>query len=325
METFTVTTGSGKTFSVRLKDIQLNDPYKILGSRGGWEKRAEIQVDETWYPCNASHSNQRGGMVMTVKISEYQKDTMEALNVPVQHRKNDIHIMADNDWHPIYNKMLDKAEASWKGKANSLPFTELSFMYHTSHKFMGFRTDNEELNDLIEYSERINKIQEALKFVKTDDLENYRTGFDMGDYSHEYYFTIPENEIDQVIAPGIEKSVIAKAERESFNKAAEDRRINIENGAVYFNCESAPHDEDLSGVLLNRPAPNGGSFTLTHRIDKPVFSRIAKYGRYYDREMLEDFDMFYHDPGWRFSIKALEELEKDLDVYVNGKEYLNEG
>ncbi len=85
---------------------------------------------------------------------------------------------------------------------------------------------------------------------------------------------IEQEEKDRIAA---EKAAIAK-------QKADERAKNIENGAVYFVCESKPHDEDLTGVILNRPAPNGGLFTISHRIDKSLFSRIAAFGAYWDKD-----------------------------------------
>ena len=102
--------------------------------------------------------------------------------------------------------------------------------------------------------------------------------------------------------------------------AEEQRQANIEAGAIYFHCESAPHDEDLSGVILNRPAPNGGLFILTHRVPADIFNQIKPFGAYWDRDWLEECDMFTAEPGWRFSAKAVQELARTNRVFVNGKE-----
>lgn len=109
--------------------------------------------------------------------------------------------------------------------------------------------------------------------------------------------------------------------RKANHEAQNIKKTNIENGAIYFTTESAPHDEDLSNVLLNRPAPNMGAFTLDHRISTDLFNRVKAYAVYYSKDWLEECDMFFSNPGWRFSKLAIEELAKTNKVFIDNKEY----
>lgn len=75
---------------------------------------------------------------------------------------------------------------------------------------------------------------------------------------------------------------------------------------ITVTVESAPHAEDLVGVMLTRPAPSGGSFLIDQRVERAVWDQMKAAGaRYYSRDDLEDFDMFDAEPGWRYRIEAL--------------------
>jgi hypothetical protein len=70
--------------------------------------------------------------------------------------------------------------------------------------------------------------------------------------------------------------------------------------------ESEPHAEDLSGVLLNRPAPQGGAFLISQRLPRALWEQMKRAGAwYYSHDDLEELDMFDSVPGWRYSLEAL--------------------
>jgi hypothetical protein len=79
---------------------------------------------------------------------------------------------------------------------------------------------------------------------------------------------------------------------------------------IQVYCESKPHNRDLSNVILNRPASNGGSFLIPTAIPKNIVLKIksANACRYLSAEDLEDFDMFYSAPGWRYTTEAIQIL-----------------
>jgi hypothetical protein len=92
-------------------------------------------------------------------------------------------------------------------------------------------------------------------------------------------------------------------EQERITQAAQGREI------IIVECESRPHKQDLSNAILNAPAPQGGSFLVGKRVDRALWERMKTAGAvYYDRETLEDFDMFDAEPGWRYDIAAIAEL-----------------
>ena len=119
------------------------------------------------------------------------------------------------------------------------------------------------------------------------------------------------NKLFELAGPKL-KEIEAKRE-EKRRKEEKLKRVKeaVENGAISFHCESAPHNEDLSEVVLTRPCPNSGSFILTHRIPAEVFSKIKKFGVYYDHDFLDECDMFWSAPGWRFGKEAIETLLRD--------------
>lgn len=92
------------------------------------------------------------------------------------------------------------------------------------------------------------------------------------------------------------------------------REIEIEEAAqgrqiIGVAVESRPHAEKLDGVLLNRPAPNSGAFILHARLERSVWERLKAAGAsYYSQDDIDDFDMFEAEPGWRYSLAAIQEL-----------------
>jgi hypothetical protein len=318
--TFTVKTKSGKEYNVRLMPIKIGDMYKELGVNGGWDKDAEIEINGEWHRCKASQARQNGEMIQTVCISKYNKDIHEAMNLSELMRKNDVHIIATEGWQPLYEDMLKGSNDQFIVEANKAVFSEITFTYHSNYKYMSFRWDSELDSDYIGYNDQISELKKALKYIKPDMLSAYKTASDYDDYNCLDNFKVPTSDIELIKSfslPGLEKAKEEKEKAEEYARKVAAKKANIENGAIYFTCESAPHDEDLSKVILNRPAQNKGAFTLDHRISEGVFAQIKKYGRYYDADFLEECDMFFLNPGWRFSIDAIRELSKTNDVYIN--------
>ena len=97
-----------------------------------------------------------------------------------------------------------------------------------------------------------------------------------------------------------------------------------ERRRVEFACEFRPHDEDLSGVSRDSPAPRGGAFVTSARfLPKDLWARIEASGHcvYYDAEMLEDFGMFRSPTGWRYDTEGLQMiLDAEMRVAVQGVE-----
>lgn len=315
---FTVKTKSGKEYTVRLRELQPGT--KILGIEGSWDAKAEIEINGTWYNCSATHVNKDGTLVKTVRVSD--KQAQIALEMPENSAgKKDVHICATTDWHPIYQGMFKMANESFREKANAAVFTKIKVTYHTSHKYRITDWDSQLDRDYIKYNDQLNSLIESLKYIDTEKLQKYQTGTDMDDYSIEYFFEIPASDIEKIknfALPGLEKEEAKKVKAEEFRKKQEVKKDNIEsNCCVYFRCESTPHDEDLTGVILTRPTPQGGTFVVEHRLNENMFSRIKKYGRYYSADFLEECDMFYSTPGWRFSKEAIEELLKTNRVFID--------
>ena len=306
---------NGTQYPVRLKKPNLNDHCRKLGSDGGWDKYAEININGTWYHCLASKTKDQ----YCVRVGN--KELKAALNIPASFKADPV--IVTNDWHGIYHQLLAEVESEAKTQAETLTFTTLKFTHHTSHKFMSFYTDNEKLNKVIEFCPQVIALKNALKHVTTKDIAQYSKSTDYDDYSISEYFEVPQADIDALI--NLETPTLKEAkEKQVKSEIAQQRRVerdeNIKNGAIYFTCESKPHDEDLTGVLLNRPAPNGGLFTIDHRIGPELFSRVKSFGTYWDKDWLEECDMFTSSPGWRFSEKAVKEFLKTNRVFIDNIE-----
>ena len=116
----------------------------------------------------------------------------------------------------------------------------------------------------------------------------------------------------QKIAQSREDKIINRQKAAEQAKEIEEKRVNeLAQGRtiITVECESRPHTQDLSGVILNSPAPQGGSFLVYYEVPKKTWAKMKEQGaKYYDAEFLEDMDMFEHQPGWRYSIGAIGEL-----------------
>jgi hypothetical protein len=89
-----------------------------------------------------------------------------------------------------------------------------------------------------------------------------------------------------------------------------------------FNIERIPAPVPVGPLI--RPANEKGIFTLIDRLPEEAWSLVKPYASYYDEETLEDFDMFYSDPGWRVSGEGIEKLlEKGFDCFLLGKYQFN--
>lgn len=99
--------------------------------------------------------------------------------------------------------------------------------------------------------------------------------------------------------------------------------LRAEREGINFICESRPHRADLSKEVLTRPAPNSGIYTTTSRIPEALWLEMKASQMCYhlDAEMLEDFDMFSSDPGWRYRGEALDlAIRRGFKVKVHGRE-----
>jgi hypothetical protein len=159
-----------------------------------------------------------------------------------------------------------------------------------------------------------------LKHVRGDEINAVaaetgatRTPADLGSYGG-WDFSAAGFERLREIARGREEAIQRKkAEHEAAVAREAERVKQLAQGreVIVVECESAPHSEDLSGAILNGPAPNGGSFLVGYRVERALWDRMKAAGAvYYGREALEDFDMFFAEPGWRYSLGAVAELIK---------------
>jgi len=306
---FKATTRTGKTYNVRLIPIEEKLSPVLLGQEGNWRKRAEMEVNGKWYVCEAKHNYDKDGkMLKVVEINEYNTELQDALNLPAKLRKLNNVIMCE-DWHPIYLEMQNEFLKETKAKANAVKFSKVNFTYHTSLKWCAFRWDAD--SEDIKYNDKIDAFKDALKNIEKEMLDNFKIGTHYDDYSNEYYYEINADDIDRIIKyslPGLEKAKEKRLKSEIAEQKRAEKKKNIENGSVYFHCESQPHNED-----------NKGLFVLEHQISEEHFSQIEPFGNYWDKEWLEDCDMFYSEPGWRFTIDAVLELSKNNDVYVDNE------
>jgi len=83
----------------------------------------------------------------------------------------------------------------------------------------------------------------------------------------------------------------------------------MDEKTLHVDVEMEPHNTDTTGVLLNRPAPQGGAFLVRERLPRADWDAAKAAGAWYwSRDDLEEFDMFESSPGWRYPLAAMEAL-----------------
>ena len=178
-----------------------------------------------------------------------------------------------------------------------------------------------EINDLedgLKYKMRRRMEEIILKHSGTSEIAAFRDKYELEQtesasfsYGSVIFTTESAGELWKLVSTRELEKINKKRDAEEKRLAEEKRITKLAKGReiIEVDCESAPHTQDLSGVILNSPAPSSGSFLVNYRVERNVWSKMKTQGAvYYDRDTLEDFDMFYHEPGWRYSIGAVAEL-----------------
>ncbi|MEG2151098.1 MAG: hypothetical protein RRY36_07765, partial [Bacteroidaceae bacterium] len=291
---FDATTKKGTSYLCRLIVPGISKlgeiPYSAL---------VEICVDDAWYSCEAMTAYEKNVPVPVINIKKENTNLRAALDI--QHINGDVKIGAPT-WPAVYEEMGSYLEAGWREEANSAQFSEIQFIWHSSRDYMCFDWNSDLCSDYIPFSDQMNEIKQLLSLINHHDLKEYCTGEDIGDYTTESYYTFPISDLDELkemAAPGLKELKEKQKKNEEHKRIVAERDENIKAGAVYFICESKPHAENLTNVILTRPCPNNGTFLLYQNINNHLFARIKQYGRYYDHEFLEDCDMFCSPTGWR--------------------------
>lgn len=267
---------------------------------------ALIKISDKWYHCQPKIMYLDDKMTPYVCLGSSAKD---ALGINTQ--KN-VSIFLDSipkeEFDEFYNDLIQ----SVKEKANALNFTYIEF----THDYI-CNSDCEEDYRYLYFNEKALSILNAFNALeKFEDRLKFTSFFERLDTIYRVDAT-NEKSLFALAAPKIKEIEVRKEKNEKIRRVKEA----IENGAVSFRCESAPHEEDLSEVILTRPCPNAGLFVLTHRVSSEVFFKIKKFGVYYDRDFLEECDMFCSVPGWRFGKEAIETLLDDnVKVFVDYEE-----
>lgn len=300
------------TFEVRfstpslftLKRLSTYDRFECSGL-----VNAEMNIKGAWYPVELKYTMVKENRI---PIAVLGSTAAEALGVKYDYNKEPA-IRLDKDYDEDYKSFIAELVKGARAKANTCDFSEVHIMtYCGIVSIVGWDADED--NNLAFFNDQAREILDTFTDAYKVDCHKVSTYFwDKKAYNaDDKYFIVNKQDLQmlkEMAAPELKRQQQAK-----------ERRENIANGAIYFKCESQPHDEDLTGMVLTRPCPQSGTFTLTHQIDATDFEKIKKYGRYYDAEFLEDCDMFYAAPGWRFGVQAVEELAKDHRVFVDNKE-----
>lgn len=271
---------------------------------------ALINISGEWYHCSFEKKYIDDKLTPCVLLSDSAEKALNlATSKPVFIRLDSI---PEEEFETFYKDLIQ----SIKEKANALEFTYIDI----THNYI-CGSDCKDDSRYLHFNDKALKILDAFNALDDfDDRMNFTSKFE----GYDTTYRIDETNVNKLFDLAGPKLKEIEAKREEKRRREEKiRRVKeaVENGAISFHCESAPHDEDLSKVILTRPCPNLGSFTLTHRIPAEVFSKIKKFGVYYDSDFLEECDMFWSAPGWRFGKEAIETLLRDnFKVFVDYEE-----
>ena len=269
-----------------------------------------INISGEWYHCLMEAGISNNEVIPFVRLCQ---DAKVALGL---NTKKKVCIRLDSTPKEEFNAFYRDLLKSIKEKAKELSFTYIEF---TDDFICG--SDCSENYRFLYFNEKALNILNAFKAIdKFEDRMKFTSCFE----GHDTTYRVDSTNMDKLFALAAQKlKEIEERKEKDAIKNEKIRRVKeaIENGAISFHCESAPHDEDLSEAILTRPCPNSGSFILTHRIPAEVFSKIKKFGVYYDDDFLEECDMFWSAPGWRFRKEAIETLLRDnFKVFVDYEE-----
>lgn len=92
---------------------------------------------------------------------------------------------------------------------------------------------------------------------------------------------------------------------------------------VCVRIESMPSPPPPPGTILNSPCHSKGSFVIgwARPFESDDFKVLVKHMWKYTSYDLEEFDMFYSDPGWRINLDGMEKaVQLGYDININGKE-----
>lgn len=274
----------------------------------------DILVKGKWYTVWFKwHCDSNDKLVFYVEVGE---DALRAMGIEGLKLGN---ILLDGDWRPAFKSFAQSIYDNFAAQANKVAFHEVTILEYGG-TFDACFWDAKEDRCLANYNDKVRYITKLAELAwweklspycysrEEDPLRKYLKKNADGMY---YVFNVEKDipDLEKLAAPAIEKERLRK-----------EMKKNIAGGAVYFHCETAPHNEDLSQVILARPCPQEGTFTLMHTIEKKDFYRIRPYGTYWDADWLDQCDMFYSDPGWRFGVDAIKELLKDHRVFVDYQE-----
>lgn len=307
-------TKSGTVYDVKFQNT--NDLFGLYqcerdGGRLSWQHFGGlINISGEWYQCLMDTKIFNNEVIPVVRLFQ---DAQDALGLNTE---KSVYIRLDStpkeEFDAFYREMLK----SIKEKAGKMRFTYIEF---TDDFIRG--SDCTEERDYLYFNEKALNILKAFKAIdKFEDRLKFTSCFE----GHDTTYRVDGTNMDKLFALAAPKlKEIEERKKKNVIKNEKIRKVKeaVENGAISFHCESAPHDEDLSEAILTRPCPNSGTFTLTYRIPTEVFSKIKKFGVYYDDDFLEDCDMFWSAPGWRFGKEAIETLLRDnFKVFVDYEE-----
>lgn len=304
-------TKDGRTFEVRFQKVDVDRFGHLFCRQKHWDQNnTEILINGKWFASETVRGYVEKEEVPGIWLFQGAEKVLgiddEWLRIPF--------IRLDKEPKEEWEKFYKDTEKTFQEEANKASFTKIIIRHH-GDEFYIEDWDSPMNKEYARFNTEASKM--FLSFSLADQANEkfmFRYAKRPEDTSqHSFVWTISKDDmeiIDKIAEPMREEYERKKKKEAWLDERIEKMGKNIAEGAIYFRCESAPHEEDLSKLILTRPCPNEGSFILCQRVSKDIFALIKRFGVYYDAEFLEDCDMFNSDTGWRFTYQAIDTLRK---------------
>ena len=283
---------------VGVRSVNASEQPDIEVYRNG--ERVEL---ERPYRIGLKHAHHGGGNTSpSLRLSHHAAEQIYGIDTGGQ----EVHVCLDREWKKEFREYAEAARqeryASARAYIEEHPDEEVTvsrrFGMGTYYHVRGAENENvkEYLNDLL-------RTHDGSSPGLGPDL-NYEIGWENKGTC--------EITTGEIMRRADEKRERERKEREEKEREERERReaeAVAANGRdiLRFHCELKPHKKDLSGEILNGPAPNGGAFLMRQRLPKEEWQKLKDAGAWYwSNDDLEQFDMFWSAGGWRYKLEALE-------------------
>lgn len=222
--------------------------------------RSEILLENgKWYYCNLRTANENGVSVPVVNVdAKYLRES----GVSIDKKFKDVNIKVE-EYKDIISEMKEEMISFLKAESEKVVFERFAFSYHTSHNLYAVRwLECDADTNLKAYNPTIQRIENAMKYLKPEDVTDYQTSFFIGDYSLESEYEISLTDFEKFFAIADER----KAEKERIEKEKEAKKQ--ENARKENEALQDAFDNEL--MIFGDEILSSVNFKLIHTIGATV-------------------------------------------------------